>query len=270
MEGTEVSIQALAWVFEQDIPSRAKNVLFALANHADHVTGHCFPSIATIMKESSCSRQAVFNFIGLLRRNGFIDVRPRARSDGARRANDYWLLFDRMAASWISSFREEIEENSSDDLSDTESEGGGYTQRTVENSAENPPCVPGESALCTPVIEPSDSNRQSLESKDGLALKVSAPQEFSSKARTAELERLRAAEEARKPKMVPVIEGSDPWRAWVRYGHPPTLVNHVIVNGNTHRGRYFPSLYPPKFSRATGPPLPLTPEDEKELTRNWG
>ena len=269
-----MSIQALAWVFEQDIPSRAKNVLFALANHADHVTGHCFPSVATIMKEASCSRGGVFNFISLLRRNGFVDVRPRLRDDGGKRSSDYWLLFDRQPAGWISKFVE-IEENSIEDYETDEIDGGGPHRGLVENSLETPPCVPGESAPWTSIIEPSDSNRQSPESIDGRALKAKAPQEFSFKARAIEQAKLQAAEEARKPKRIPVIEGSEPWKAWLRAGHPPTLVGIVEVNGKRHRGWSFDAekcqgLYPRKQS--TGPP-PISPlmnsEDEKESVKQW-
>lgn len=252
----------MSWVFEQDIPSRAKTVLLALANHADHVTGHCFPSIDTIMKEASCSRQGVFNFIGLLQRNGFIDKKPRLREDGTRRSSDYWLLFDRAPAKWISSFKEE---NSPDGAESEETEGEGTHSGLTENAIVSPPCVPPESAPCTAIYEPSDSNRQNLESKDRRALKIEPPKEFSSQRRLEQKTSLQAAEEARKPKMVPVIEGSEPWKAWVRHGHPPTLVNHIELNGKRHRGRYFPSLYPPK---ATGPPAIsglMTPEDEEHF-----
>lgn len=236
------------------------------------------------MKESSCSKQGVYNFIALLKHNGFIAKQPRLRADGARRSNDYWLLFDRTPAEWIPSFKEETENNSPDEASDTESEGGGSTQRNVENAPQIPPCVPPESAPCTSIYEPSDSNRQSLELKDGRTFKTRAPQEFSSTARLEDQRRLQAAEEARKQKRIPVIEGSRPWDAQVKAGHSPLLVGNIEVNGKRYRGWYFETLYPkpaqaqsplPVPAKAppssTGPPSSLmSPEDEEELSKNWG
>lgn len=211
------------------------------------------------MQEASCSRQAVFNFLGLLQRNGFIDKRPRLREDGARRSSDYWLLFDRIPAKWISSFREE---NSSDEPESEETGGEGTHSGLVENSAESPLYVPSESAPCTPIYEPSDSNRQSPQLKDGRKPSSFAPKEFSAKARTEQVQRLKAAEEARKPKRIPVIEGSRPWEAWVKAGHPRTLTCTVEVNGKFHRGWYFETekcdgLYP-KRQQSTGPPDPMS------------
>jgi len=168
-------------------------------------------------------------------------------------------------AKWISSFREG---NSSGDHEIEKLEGEGAHSGLVENSPQSPLCGPGESALWTSIIEPSDSNRQSLQQEDTRALKFNRPQEFSSKARTEQLERLKAADEARKVQKIPVIEGSMPWNAWIKHRHPPTLVGNVEVNGKLHRGWYFPTLFPPK---ATGPPLPnlLSPEDEEEF-KKWG
>jgi hypothetical protein len=70
------------------------------------------------------------------------------------------------------------------------------------------------------------------------------------------MERLKAADEARKPKRVPVLEGSDPWKYWIKAGHPPTLTTFVEHKGKRYRGWYFPDLYPPKT-----PPPPLIPDD---------
>jgi len=262
-----MSVQALSWVFEQDIPSRAKTVLLALANHADHVTGHCFPSVTTIMREASCSRQAVFNFLGLLRRNGFIEIRSVQRADGGRRSSDYWIMFDRAPAKWISSFRED---NSPESEEVEDSGGEGTHSGLTENEAESPLCVRGESAVCTPIIEPSDSNRQSPEQVEGPSPRSPAPKEFSSRARLEKRERLKAAEEARRPAKVPVIQGTKPWESWVKHGHPPGLVGKIIYQGRPCRGWYFDRLYP--LPAATGPPTVselMTERDEEELEK-WG
>jgi hypothetical protein len=274
----KMSNQAMTWAFAQHIPSRAKTVLLSLANHADHTTGHCYPSIATIMDESSCSRRSTFAFLGLLRRNGFIDVRMKRGADGRQRASDYWILFDREPREW-QHFRDadeaepqdEIEENSTDETASEDSALCAPGSDPVENAPLDPPVAPPQSAACTPNKEPSDSNRQNPQQVEGRALKLDRPKDFSSTARADEQARLKAAEEARKPKMWPVIEGTTPWQAWIRHGHPPTLTGIVDVNGKRYRGWYFPTLYPqPKQS--TGPPISprMTAEDEEELAKKWG
>src|SRR5712671_4262888 len=144
-----MSNQAMTWAFAQHIPSRAKMVLMALANHADHTTGHCYPSIKLIMSEASCSRRSTFAFLGLLRRNGFIETRMKRSADGRQRASDYWILFDREAREW-QHFRDIEEENSTEP---EECEDGALDapgSEPVENSPIDPLHAPPQSAACTP------------------------------------------------------------------------------------------------------------------------
>lgn len=50
-----MSIQAVAWVLSQkgeDLPGTARLVLISLAHHANHESGHCFPSAELIAKEA--------------------------------------------------------------------------------------------------------------------------------------------------------------------------------------------------------------------------
>ena len=261
-----MSNQAMTWAFAQNIPSRAKTVLLALANHADHTTGHCWPSIQTIMDEASCSRRATFNFIGALQRNGFIEIRKKRGNDGRQRASDYWLLFDREPHEWQHTVRVE-EEDCRDELEENSTENAElnfvHPDAPGENHEVEQIPAPPQSNPCTPIIEPSDSNRQNPESKDGRGFKFDRPKEFSSDARKEQQAKLQAADEARKPKFLPVIEGSKPWEAHVRAGHPRTLVGTVEVNGKHHRGWYFPTLYPlPKQS--TGPPISVLMDREDE------
>ena len=264
----------MTWAFGQHVPSRAKNVLFALANHADHTTGHCYPSVETIMSESSCSRRATFNFLGALQRNGFIEIRKKRGADGRQRASDYWILFEREAREWQHSGRfeegdrrDEIEENSTDEQDSEDAALCAPSCEPVENSPLDPAHAPPQSNGCTPIYEPSDSNRQSPKLMEGPALKAQAPKEFSSQARAIEQAKLQAAEEARKPQHIFVIEDSRPWKYWTLHGgHAPTL--HTWSQEHKARGWYFPTLYPqPKQS--TGPPLSalMSPEDEGEFIK---
>ena len=258
-----MSAQAMGWALDQSIPSRAKLLLVALANHADQTTGYCWPSIDTLMRETSMSRRAVFGYLGALRRNGYVESKPAHGKDGRQRSNDYWILFDRAEAEWQHLKTDEENYSTSELPADEDTK----IAPLPENVAKTIPAPPRDNP-CTPIIEPSDSNRQTLQLIDGQQLKLGLPKDFSSNARLREQERLQAAEEARKAGLIGVIEGSKPWFAHVREGHSPTLVGTVIIDGKRHRGWYFSSLYPPK---ATGPPLPnlLTEEDEEEL-RNWG
>lgn len=257
-----MSIQAVGWAFDQPIPSRAKLLLVALANHADHTSGYCWPSVETLMRETSMSRRAVFGYLGALRRNGYLDIKTAHGKDGRQRSNNYWILFDREPAEWLhlkKGEEEDPEENSSTPEVPPELETK-YAP-LPGNVAETIPAPPQDNS-CTPIKEPSDSNRQSPQLRDGQTLRPTRPKDFSPQRRVTH----QATEKAQP---IGVIQGSKPWDAWVRHGHPPTLVGNVGVNGNRHRGWYFPTLYPPK---ATGPPPnpTMTEADEEELSQKWG
>lgn len=266
----------MGWALDQSIPSRAKLLLVALANHADHTSGYCWPSVDTLMRETSMSRRAVFGYLGALRRNGFIESRANHAKDGRQRSNDYWILFDREPAEWAHlKSEEEVEEDSSTEGTTDDSRGEVDTKNAPSPAieAETIP-APLPSIPCTPIEEPSDSNRQSPELMEGRKIKSDRPKDFSSRERFQQQATLQAAEEARRPQRIPIIEGSKPWEAWIRAGHPRTLVGIVVVNGKNHRGWYFDAskcngLYP-KLTQSTGPPptQPLmTAEDEEEILK---
>jgi hypothetical protein len=84
-----MTIQALAWAIEQQVPGEAKLVLLALANHADHMTGEVRFDATALSRESVVPESSLPRYLGALRRNGFI---ARADSKDGRR---YWLQFDR-------------------------------------------------------------------------------------------------------------------------------------------------------------------------------
>jgi hypothetical protein len=277
-----VSIQAVAWALEQDFSyttpkghvrccHAAKLVLLSLANHADHVSGHCWPSAETIAREASCVVHSVYRLVAALERNGFIDIKKVKGPDGKQRSNNYWVRFDRKAAPWQFFKDDEPDDDSpqkpgDSEPGDTKSPGG----NAATNDA-NPPSSESESGSESPgpsdievtrhiMLEPSE-----LEPSVATAPTppVSAPQRFDATARTDEQARLQAAEEARKPKAFPVIQGSAPWDAWVKHGHPNDLTGNIDVNGRLDRGWYFPTLWPPK---ETGPPAAIAPEDAKKAS----
>jgi hypothetical protein len=255
----------------QDIPGTAKLVLIALANRADEETGHCWPSIQRIAKEASCSPRSVHTYIGALKRNGYVDVRSGRGKTSGGHTNDYWLLMDRPRSPWdFGKGSPEVcdpQDVVSATIADTEMPQQNTTEtgkNDADQSANSAYLADGVSAntLQTKpsLLEPSresstrlgvDASPKEPQPPPPQAL---APPGFDPKARQAELSRLQAAEEARsKNKRWPVIEGSEPWNAHVREGHPPTLVTWIEVDGRRDRGWYFRTLWPP---RSTGPPEP--------------
>lgn len=68
-----MSIQAVGWALEQYIPKPiAKLILVSLANHTNLETGRCYPSIATIAHEASCSDRSVQRHLPYLVEGGFV------------------------------------------------------------------------------------------------------------------------------------------------------------------------------------------------------
>ena len=95
-----MSIQAVAWALDQDLPARPKLVLVSIANHANHTDGYCWLKAETIAAEAACTPRSVYRFVGGLVRNGYLRKAPRKGEDGKQRANDYWMLFKREEAAW--------------------------------------------------------------------------------------------------------------------------------------------------------------------------
>jgi Helix-turn-helix domain len=250
-----MSIQAVAWVLSQkgeDLPGTARLVMIALANHADHTSGHCWPSYETIAKEAGCHERTVGRYLGALRRNGFIDMRQTLRKDGKFRSNDYWLLFDRKSAPWQyydqrignEEPEESVADLSQDNLTDGQCETALHEESDGPSDTGVPPHIMLEPSESEPSAEPPATMSR-------VGLNLPWPKEFVASARAEQKAKLQAAEEAKKPKRIPVIQGTRPWKAWIEHGHPPTLVGTIEVDGRRDRGWYFPTLYPPK---ATGPP----------------
>ena len=98
-----MSIQAVSWVLSTpgtNLPGNARLVMIALANHADHTDGHCWPTMELIAAEAGVSLRTVTRVIPQLVDNGFLEVRKRRGAHGEQRSSDYWLIMDRPAAKW--------------------------------------------------------------------------------------------------------------------------------------------------------------------------
>jgi len=250
-----MSIQAVGWALDQDLPARPKLVLVSIANHANHADGYCFLRVDTIAREASCSPRAVHNFIGDLIRNGFVRKQQRRASDGRQRCNDYWILFGRQPAEWIKAgTRDEEPEYEGDDAPEDE------PQDVVEPTAQD---AVGESgvpqasdttqlpALAVGPTAPACSHKDSAEPSE------SKPEE-SALLRGAPPRRYIAPKPPPPQPMGSVVEGNR-HLLFVRFGTPAydawakvkaaekgmaTWSLTVVKDG--HRGWYFSTLFPPQ------------------------
>lgn len=270
-----MSIQAVAWALEQDLPARPKLVLVSIANHADHRTGYCWLKAETIAGEAACTPRAVYNFVGDLIRNGFIRKALRKGGDGKQRATDYWILFERTAVEWIKDRSASVDDeaDADADASTISSEpheqhsGGGVSPETPSDPVDIPAgssgphehaCIRKES-----FDEPSKTKPE----------KGAEPRSFASPPRS-----YRAPPIAPEPQGAThdqttarlfVYRGTPGWDAWMAHrkkmtgiGSSPTYRKFVEGVG-WREGWDFPSMFPPRGEaekgsadgeRATGPP----------------
>src|SRR5690625_3421159 len=85
-----MSISALNWAFEQDLPHSEKSVLVALAHRADK-NGYCYPGIEMIATMTGASRRTVIRAIQGLDEKKLITRERRHRSNGSRTSTSYTL-----------------------------------------------------------------------------------------------------------------------------------------------------------------------------------
>ena len=86
-----MSWKALDWATGLDNGSpTAKFILHLLANKADE-NYSCFPSVSTLMAESSAGRSTVLRALKKLEDDGLITRNPQFHDSGARRATRYYL-----------------------------------------------------------------------------------------------------------------------------------------------------------------------------------
>lgn len=86
-----MSIQAVSWALQQRVEdAAAKLVLISLANHANHRTGLCWPTVALIAEEASQSERTVQRKLPLLEEGGFIRIERRPNQ-----SSRYFLQLER-------------------------------------------------------------------------------------------------------------------------------------------------------------------------------
>lgn len=255
-----MSLHAVSWALRQkNIPPVAKFVLVALCERADGDTGQCWPGLEAVAKAVSLSRRSVHSYIGALVRNGYVMKQAMRGKDGKHRSNHYWILFDHSDAPWIRSGKEQSSTNDEVDIIEPNEDEPDAEFARGSSSVDNPddrvqPASHGPRATaCTPqesLAEPSILEPSTVEQVEG------APPDFDPVKRRAEQDRIKAADDLRKPKVIFVFAESDAYRSWKAFkererGREWGLVTSAVIEGKSRRGWWFPTLYPP---RSTGPP----------------
>lgn len=196
-----MTIQALAWATDQRVPGTAGLVLRALANRADHLTGHVEFDASAIAEEAVIREPSLWRYLGALERNGFL---AKDDHNGAGK-RDYWLQLDRDPSrpfAWAA--------------------GDGETG--------------------------DDQVEASTQPIQGAA--PTAPRSFR-RDRQDKAREVATAPPPGKPDLVAVLDGSDAARAWIAHdrarGRVPPFTQAVITaDGQTRRGFYKPTLFPPR------------------------
>lgn len=260
-----MSIQAVAWALEQELPARPKLVLVAIANHANHVDGYCWLKAETIAREAACTPRSVYNFVGALIRNGFIRKAIRKGDDGKQRANDYWIEFEREEKPWEHGAH--VEPDAAVDEPPESEASEAVPQDVVE---------PDEPRACGETPEPSERHdtRRPVEMSSGspgphastfTRKRIAEPSESNPKASSAGARVRSAAPRAYRPpppqpmgadtehksKPVFVYLGTPAYEAWAKVKAKESglskwqLYTRSCIDGQWHTGWYFPTLFPP-------------------------
>ncbi len=85
-----MSVKAMSWAWEQDVPMSSKGVLLALADHADN-DGICWPGVRSVAEKCRMSPSTVRYHLRILRRSGLLFAEERKREDGSFTSNIYHL-----------------------------------------------------------------------------------------------------------------------------------------------------------------------------------
>ena len=274
-----MSIQAVAWALEQDLPQGPKLVLVSLANHANHTDGFCWLKAETIGREASCSPRSVFRYVGGLVRNGYVRKAPKKGENGKQRANDYWLLFHREARDWDWGAQLGDDETAPDELEDAETEA----QDVVEPTANLAHGETAEPTATSGTRQPVDTHAVSAGPCATAVTRYESlePSKTNPKENRADAHVPPATPRAYRPpppqplgatvegptKQIFVYEGSRAYEAWAKTKAQQArtrnwhLTTRKFVNGQWRIGWYFPSLFPPDAP----PPSGLTDEEVREF-----
>lgn len=262
-----MSAQAMGWALDQDLPARPKLVLVAVANHADHTDGYCWLKADTIAAESSHSVRSVYRTLAALERNGFLRRKKRKGADGKQRANDYWILFNRIEAKF--EWRKGVPDDEMEDEHDAEAHGSddaapqdveGEISTPEQATSPGPSDVAGhrnaaseQAASCGPTamgVSPKDSEEPSKTNPENPGLRKSAPRRYRPPPPDPP-QPMGSTTLNGSGELIFVYENSRAYKAWaIRKAnenrvHRWHLTTNKVVDGHLRTGWYFPTLFPP-------------------------
>lgn len=273
-----MSIQAVGWALDQDLPARPKLVLVAIANHANHTDGYCWLKAETIAAEAACTPRSVYRFIGGLVRNGFVRKTKARGADGKQRANDYWILFDRVPKDWdwgagLGDDDEEVDDPAPD--SDAETHGS-EDEPTQDVAGQSDGISPGDEPLQTDSGDTrQDENARALSCGPGDSRvshkQIAEPSKTNLKSGGLGSSRPRRYQPPPTPPPQPVgattgngsaapifvYEATRAYEAWAAVMARKnglsrwSLTTTKVVDGHVRRGWYFPTLFPPSAENST-------------------
>ena len=87
-----MSIKAINWAWDQQLPPNSKLILMAIADAADE-EGNCWPKIKTIAKKCGVSQRTVQRSLKDFISNNFISVTARYSHEGRQVSNNYRLSY---------------------------------------------------------------------------------------------------------------------------------------------------------------------------------
>ena len=274
-----MSIQAVAWALDQDLPARPKLVLVAIANHANHKDGYCWLKAETIAAEAACTPRSVFRFVGGLIRNGYLRRQARRGDDGKQRATDYWILFDRAETEWDwgagLEFARDKEANEQavddDDIQDQgidEPDGKLSYGKSEEIDSKRPVESYGPRDSCVTLKNTAEPSKTNLKSG---TLSSSVPRRYKRPAPEIEIVGSKRQGEQEKPFFL--YDNTRLYNAWARYKARESglatwhCVTSVMINGKLARGWYFPSMAPPGASEHPPPSELMTDQDVQDFIK---
>lgn len=85
-----MSIKAINWALETELPPAQKLVLVVIADYADDL-GYAFPGVATIARRASISERTLTRVLAELEEGGFLVRERRHLPNGNRTSNGYRL-----------------------------------------------------------------------------------------------------------------------------------------------------------------------------------
>lgn len=85
-----MSLKALTWAFDQNLPPNEKVVLLSIADYADD-RGYAFPGMETIARKASMHERTVIRLVAKLEERGLLSRERRHLQNGNRTSDGYQL-----------------------------------------------------------------------------------------------------------------------------------------------------------------------------------